>query len=221
MYRLVICDDQPSVRNGLQLILGVEPDFHLVGLAPDGPTAIALTRQHAPDLVLMDLKMPGMSGVAATRELCRQCPATKVLVLTTYDQDPWVMDALRAGASGYLLKDAPRATLVAAIRGTIAGQTYLDPAVAGTLLTELVRPASPAVAVPLSRRDRLLLHHLVAGLSNMQIAERLHLSEGTIRNYLTALFIKLEVTDRTQAAVWALQHGIALATDADEAPDAR
>jgi DNA-binding NarL/FixJ family response regulator len=209
--KVVVCDDQAIVRDGLELLLRLEADIDVVGLAQDGAEAVDLVARTSPDLVLMDLKMPGMNGVEATRRICAQSPQTRVLVLTTFDDDEWVFDAIRAGASGYLLKDTPREKVLEAIRGTLAGKTYVDPLVAGKLLGQVAsKQEQPATILTdkLSGREVDVLKLLARGLSNAEIAENLHLSEGTIRNHVSAIFSKLDVTDRTQAAILAIRHGL-------------
>lgn len=213
MIRLVLCDDQELVTEGMEMILGAVADFEVVGVAHDGAEAVALVAECQPDLVLMDLHMPIMNGIHATRQIREHHPATRVLVLTTYDDDQWLFDAIRAGAAGYLLKDTPREQLIAAIRGTVAGATHVDPSVAGKLFRQMARPgASPTVdttfAAELSERELDVLRLLAEGLSNSEIAERLHLSKGTVQNYVSGIFVKLDVADRTQAAVLALRHGL-------------
>jgi len=209
--RLIICDDQAIVRDGLELLLKLEPDLSVVATAQDGVQAVELAAQYAPDLVLMDLKMPGMNGVEATRRIHTAQPQVKILVLTTFDDDEWVMDAVRAGASGYLLKDTPREKLVEAVRGTQAGKAYLDPAVTGRLLEQVsnqqVHP-SAILTDRLTGRELDVLRLVARGLSNAEIAAHLHLSEGTIRNHVSALLAKLDVADRTQAAILAIRHGL-------------
>lgn len=213
MIRLVLCDDQMLVTEGMEMILSTVPDFEVVGIGHDGAEAVDLVAQHKPDLVLMDLNMPIMNGIHATRQICDRHPETSVLVLTTYDDDRWVFDAIRAGAAGYLLKDTPREQLIAAIRGTVEGATHVDPNVAGKLFKQMARPGtSPSTdtsfAKDLSERELDVLRLLAEGLSNMEIAERLFLSKGTVQNYVSGIFVKLEVSDRTQAAVLALRHGL-------------
>lgn len=212
MIKVLICDDQEVVCEGLQAILGTVPDLQVVGTAHDGAEALELMPTAQPDLVLMDLKMPGMNGVQATRHIRQQFPAVKILVLTTYDADEWVFDAIRSGAAGYLLKDVQRETLVTAIRNTLAGGTPVDPAVAGKLFAQVARTASPVestLAEVLNEREKEVLRLLAVGFSNADIARRLCLSEGTVRNYVSAIFSKLGVADRTQAAVLALRYGLA------------
>jgi len=209
--KVVVCDDQAIVRDGLELLLRLEADIDVVGLAQDGAEAVDLVARTSPDLVLMDLKMPGMNGVEATRRIRTQYPKTRVLVLTTFDDDEWVFDAIRAGASGYLLKDTPREKVLEAIRGTLAGKTYVDPLVAGKLLGQVAsKQEQPATILTdkLSGRELDVLKLVARGLSNAEIAENLHLSEGTIRNHVSAIFSKLDVADRTQAAILAIRHGL-------------
>ncbi|HYF66095.1 MAG TPA: response regulator transcription factor [Herpetosiphonaceae bacterium] len=209
MIRILLCDDQAITRDGLAMLLALEADMEIVGSARDGAEAVAMAIRLRPDIVLMDLKMPGMNGIEATRQICQHLPRTKILILTTYNDDPWVIEAIRAGASGYLLKDAPREELLGAVRGTIAGKTYIDAGVAGALLKQLVQPPPPALLNErLSAREYAILQRIVAGMSNSQIADDLQLSDGTVRNYVSAILTKLEVADRTQAAVLAIQHGL-------------
>jgi DNA-binding NarL/FixJ family response regulator len=207
--RIIICDDQAIIRDGLELLLKLERDIEIVGLAQDGVEAVDLSAAKSPDLVLMDLKMPGINGVEATRRIRAQNPGIKVLVLTTYDDDEWVFDAIRAGASGYLLKDTPREKVVEAIRGTVAGKSFVDPAVAGKVLDQVaheqIKP-STGITDKLSEREVDVLRLLARGLSNKDIASQLHLSEGTVRNHVSTIFAKLDVTDRTQAAIIGIQH---------------
>ena len=212
MVRVLICDDQAVVCEGLKAILGTIDGFEVVGIANDGAQAVDLTSQLRPDVVLMDLKMPIVNGIQATRTIRAQFPKIRVLVLTTYDFDEWVFDAIRSGASGYLLKDSPRELLLAAIQGTADGKSYIDPSIAGKLLDQISRGTSspdPALASLLSERERDVLRLLARGFSNPDIAQRLYLSEGTVRNYVSAIFAKLGVSDRTQAAVLALRAGLA------------
>jgi len=212
VIRLLICDDQEVVREGLRAILGHVPGIEVVGSAGNGAEAVELVVKLSPDVVLMDLNMPIMNGVLATRAIAANHPNVRVLVLTTYAAEEWVLDAIRAGAAGYLLKDAPREELVAAIKGTAAGKTHVDPAVAGDLFARVVTGepvVSSTVADALSERELDVLRLLGKGLSNATIAEQLFLSEGTVRNYVSAVLAKLQLDDRTQAAVLAVRHGLA------------
>jgi NarL family two-component system response regulator LiaR len=211
MIRVLICDDQDVVREGLRAILSTAPNIEVVGVAEDGARAIELVEAQRPDVVLMDLNMPGVNGIQATRKLREKYPAARVLALTTYDADEWVFDAIRAGAAGYLLKDTPRAGLIKAIEGTAAGQTFVDPSVAGKLFTHVADHSvahDTTLGASLVQREREVLKLLANGMSNNDIAGQLFLSEGTVRNYVSSIFAKLGVTDRTQAAIIALRHGL-------------
>jgi DNA-binding NarL/FixJ family response regulator len=209
--KIIICDDQAVVRDGLELLLNLEQDIEVLGTARDGAEALELVEIKQPDLVLMDLKMPGMNGIEATRQIRAKFPTTKVLILTTYDDDEWVFDAIRAGASGYLLKDTPREKVIEAVLGTVGGKSFVDPAVAGKLLKQVssrgTQPSSLLTEL-LTAREGDVLRLLAKGLNNAEIAGQLHLSEGTVRNHVSAILDKLGVSDRTQAAVIAIQHGI-------------
>jgi NarL family two-component system response regulator LiaR len=210
--KVLICDDQAIIREGIELLLRLEKDIEVVGTAANGYEGIQMAEQHQPDLVLMDLKMPEMNGIEATHRLSRQFPEMKVLVLTTFDEDEWLFDALRAGAAGYLLKDTPRADLVRAIRGTVAGKTYMDPAIAGRIVEQAIEQAAQPptlITDSLTERELAVLQLLATGLSNEDIAKELHLTKGTVRNHISAIYRKLEVNDRTQAALIALRHGLA------------
>lgn len=210
---VLICDDQDIVREGLQLILESDDDISVIGTATDGAQALERVAAQPPDVVLMDLKMPGMNGIHATRAIHERFPDVRVLILTTYDGDEWVFDAIRGGASGYLLKDTPREGLIAAVKGTMQGQTHVDPAVAGKLFRQIAQGGAPntesTLIDALNERERSILRLLTRGLTNAEIGAQLYLSEGTVRNYITSLFSKLSVTDRTQAAVLALRYGLA------------
>jgi DNA-binding NarL/FixJ family response regulator len=206
------------VCEGLQAILSTAVDGEGVGIAHDGAQAVEMIAEVQPDVVLMDLKMPVMNGVQATRLIRERYPDVRVLVLTTYDADEWVFDAVRSGASGYLLKDAPREKLIEAIRDTAAGRTPVDPGVAGKLFAQVAQGATPpdtSIAENLSEREREVLGLLARGLTNAEIAKRLYLSEGTVRNYVSAVLAKLDVPDRTQAAVLALRYGLVSLADLD------
>lgn len=211
MIRVLICDDQEIVCEGLQRILESDAEIAVVGQAHNGLEALEKIPSTRPDLVLMDLKMPEMNGIQATRKIHEQFPQVRVLVLTTYDDDEWLFDAIRAGANGYLLKDRPRSELLKAIKGTVAGDAFVDPAVTGKLLGQIAQngpPRQPPLDISLSERETEVLQLLAQGLSNADIAGRLYLSEGTVRNYTSAIFSKLSVTDRTQAVVVALRYGL-------------
>ncbi len=213
MIRVLICDDQVIVCEGLRAILSTARGIEVVGVVHDGAQAVEMIPETQPDIILMDLKMPVMNGIQATRLIRQQHPQVRVLVLTTYDADEWVFDAIRGGAAGYLLKDTPREKLIAAIQETVEGKTHVDPAVAGKLFARVaardVEPPDTLVADSLSAREREVLSLLGQGLTNADIAKRLYLSEGTVRNYVSSILAKLDVPDRTQAAVLALRYGLA------------
>jgi len=208
---VLICDDQRMVAEGLRAILSTVEHIDVVGVAHDGVEAVERVGATKPDVVLMDIKMPRADGVTATREIRNKYPSVRVLILTTYDADEWVIDAIRAGASGYLLKDSPRQMLVAAIEGTAAGKTHIDPAVAGRLFDHVAR-AAPAHNHPLldtlTDREREVLALLGRGLNNAAIALQLHVAEGTVRNNVSGILSKLNLADRTQAALLALRHDL-------------
>jgi DNA-binding NarL/FixJ family response regulator len=211
--RLLICDDQAIVCEGLRAILENVREIEVVGVANTGVEAIEKTRAMRPDLVLMDLKMPQLNGVQATRAIREQFPQIRVLVLTTYDDDEWVLDAVRAGAAGYILKDTPQEELIKAIREAMKGWSPIDPQVAGKILNHVAHQplrAAPERALigQLSERERDVLRLLATGLSNTDIAQTLFLSEGTVKNYVSIILSKLGVADRTQAAIVALRAGL-------------
>jgi len=216
VVRVLICDDQAVVCEGLELILNADPEIEVVGLAYDGSEALEMVPGMQPDLVLMDLKMPVMNGIHATREIKKSYPEIKVLVLTTFGEDEWVFDAVRSGADGYLLKGTPRDKLVAAVKGTVAGEAYIDPGVGGKLLAQVAQnPAGrdSTLADDLSERELDVLKLLAQGLTNAEIAEKLSLTRGTVRNYVSAILSKLDVDDRTQAAILAIRHGLVEVSD--------
>jgi NarL family two-component system response regulator LiaR len=209
--RILICDDQTITSDGLELMLNLEQDMEVIGIAPNGADAVEMATVLRPDIVLMDLKMPIMNGIEATRRIHQQFPNMPILVLTTYDDNEWVFDAIRAGAKGYLLKDTPRADLIKAVRGTAQGKSFVDPEVAGKLLNQVVGQTTMPDSVlteKLSPREVEILGLIAQGATNQDIAAQLFLSEGTVRNYVSSIFSKLEVADRTQAAVIALRHGL-------------
>jgi two-component system, NarL family, response regulator LiaR len=211
--RLLICDDQAIVCEGLRAILEGVQQIEVVGIANNGVDAIELTRTTQPDLVLMDLKMPRMNGIQATKAICEQFPAVRILVLTTYDEDAWVIDAIRSGAAGYVLKDSPQEELLKAIIETMKGWSHIDPQVAGKILKQVadqgdrVLPNRKLIS-QLSEREREVLRLLASGLSNADIAQTLFLSDGTVKNYVSIIFSKLGVADRTQAAILAIRAGL-------------
>jgi DNA-binding NarL/FixJ family response regulator len=211
MITIMICDDQDVVCQGLQTILSMEKDLKVLAIASDGQDLLEKLEPKQPDVILLDLKMSVMNGVQATRIIKEKYPAIRILILTTYDADEWLFDAIRSGADGFLLKDSSREELIAAILDLAAGKTPIDPGVGGRIFRQLARQSPPGLTTigsELSERERGILALLAEGLNNSAIAERLHLSEGTIRNYVSSIFDKLNVNDRTQAAVLAIRYGI-------------
>ncbi len=202
--RVLIADDHPVVRTGLEGMLAGQPDFQVVGEATNGRQAVEQAAQLVPDVVLMDLRMPELDGVAATTELRRRQPKIQVLVLTTFDSDADILRAIEAGATGYLLKDAPREDLFRAIHAAAKGQSFLTPAVAARLMGRMRAPAEEA----LTAREIQVLTMVSQGASNKEIGRQLHVSEATVKTHLIHIFEKLGVSDRTQAVTVALQRGI-------------
>ena len=211
MIRLIICDDQEVVCQGLKAILGTSDDMEVIGIGNNGMDALDLIEKHHPDVVLMDLKMPIMNGIHATKAIKEKFPETKVLVLTTFDADAWLFDAIRNGADGYLLKDTSREALIHAIEEVHAGRTPLDSKVAGKLFHQLSKQALPGdttLGQNLTDREQEILKLISHGMTNAEISQSLFLSEGTVRNYVSSILEKLDVDDRTQAAVLALRYGL-------------
>jgi DNA-binding NarL/FixJ family response regulator len=211
--RLIICDDQSIVCEGLRAILANVPEIDVIGTANNGKELIELLPGMNPDIVMMDLKMPVMNGIQATKIITEQFPHIHVLVLTTFDSDEWVLDAIRSGAAGYLLKDTPKENLVEAIMDTVKGRSHIDPQVAPKVLSHVSQ--QPKLSLPdqkklseLSEREREILQLLAKGFSNAEISQTLFLSDGTVKNYMSTIFTKLNVSDRTQAALFAVRAGL-------------
>lgn len=202
--QIVIVDDHPVVREGLAGMLAGQADFVVVGMAADGAEAIALDARLAPDVILMDLRMPGVDGVGAIQAIKRQRPLANILVLTTYDSDADIVRAVEAGATGYLLKDTPREELFRAVRVASRGESVLAPAVAARLMTRMRAPAEEA----LSSREIEVLQLVSTGNSNREIGKALHISTATVKTHLIHIFDKLGVNDRTSAVTVALERGI-------------
>jgi DNA-binding NarL/FixJ family response regulator len=204
MIRVLIVDDHAIVRGGLGALLATTTDLEVVGEAADGDAAVQLAAELAPDVILMDLSMPGSDGVQATRRVLEQNPEAHVLVLTSFSDHRRIMDALDAGAEGYLLKHSEPEVILSGIRAVVAGGSPLDPKAARTLLTQQRRSPEPAgAASPLTAREEEVLTMVGDGLPNKSIARRLGISERTVKAHLTNIFQRLGVTDRTQAALWA------------------
>jgi DNA-binding NarL/FixJ family response regulator len=225
--RVLIADDQRVVRDGLTMLVGLIDGVEVIGAAGDGAEAIRLAEAHHPDVVLMDLRMPGVDGIAATADLRERLPAVRVLVLTTYAEQDAIVPALQAGARGYLTKDASAEQIEAAIRAVHAGQTHLDPAVQERLVAAIIsQPSVPSAGPPpgpgsgpagpgdqrpdgLTEREAEVLTLLAAGLSNSEIAQRLYLSHATVKTHINRIFAKTGARDRAQAVRYAYQHGLA------------
>ncbi len=202
MIRIVLVDDHPIVRSGIAGLFELEEDLQVVGEAADGTEALAIIERNEPDVVVTDLRMPGMDGRELTERLARDHPGVKVLVLTTYESDDAILTAIEAGAAGYLLKAAPHAEIVAGVRAVAAGQTALSPSVAVALVKSARREESAPV---LTEREKEALRHVAQGLSNAAIGRQMHLSEATVKTHLLHAFAKLEVKDRTRAVTKAME----------------
>jgi DNA-binding NarL/FixJ family response regulator len=208
-FRVLLADDHAVVRKGLRMVLGMDPDLEVVGEAEDGEQAVAMAERLRPDLVVMDLLMPHMNGVAATAAIRQALPATHVLALTSALEDETVVAAVRAGAIGYLLKDARADELCQAVKAAAAGQAQLAPAAAQRLMREVRAPEAPEAAVALSQRELDVLRLLAAGLANKEIAGELSIGEQTVKTHVSSILGKLGLQSRTQAALYAQQHGLA------------
>ena len=215
---VLLADDQPMLRLGFRLVLDAQDDMQVVGEAGDGAAALRLVQATHPDVVLMDVRMPGMDGIEATRRIAATASTTRVLILTTFDLDEYAYAGLRAGASGFLLKDVPPNDLLSAIRAVASGDAVVAPAVTRRLLDaflpHLPDPGrGPAAALPpevkeLTAREREILTEVAAGLSNAEIAERLCLAEATVKTHVGRMLNKLDLRDRVQAVVYAYEHGL-------------
>ncbi len=212
MIRVVVVDDQELVREGFALILAAQPDMEVVATAADGVEALTVCREYRPDVVLMDLRMPRLDGLSAIPRLLSELPETRILVLTTFPDDEYVVRALRDGASGFLLKDSPRSSLVAAVRSVVAGEVVLDYGVTGSLLAGLpTRGAGAAHAEAVSRmtaREQDVLRCVARGMNNTEIAGALHISETTVKTHMTRLLSKWGARDRVRLVVMAHEAGL-------------
>jgi DNA-binding NarL/FixJ family response regulator len=210
--RLVIADDQSMIRTGLKLVVDAEEGFEVVGEASDGQEAIEVVRAARPDVVLMDIRMPRLDGLAATRELVHEIPGLRILILTTFDQDEYVYEALRAGASGFLLKVAPPEQLVEAIRVVAEGNALIDPAVTRRVIAAFAgqhpAPEPPQELSELTPRELEVLGLLASGMANHEIATELVVSEATAKTHVARILMKLNLRDRAQAVVFAYESGV-------------
>jgi DNA-binding NarL/FixJ family response regulator len=209
--RVLVADDEELVRTGLRLILDTEPDIEVVAEASNGRQAVDMAKALRPDVVLLDIRMPELDGLEATRQLLGDQATCRVVILTTFDLDQYVYEALQAGASGFLLKDTPAHQLVTAIRAAAAGDALLAPSVTRRLITEFTRRgprATPAALQAVTDRELDVLRLLARGLSNAEIAKELYIGEGTVKTHVARLLAKLGVRDRVQAVVLAYQSGL-------------
>lgn len=214
MIRVLVADDEPLARDGLRAVLGTQPDIEVVSEAADGRSAVAEAVNLAPDVAILDIRMPIMDGLAATEAIAQRCPQTRVLILTTFDLDENVYRALRSGAAGFLLKEATREQLIDAVRAVARGDTPLSPRLTRRLIEHYVQrpPASSATRrnlEELTLREREVFELVARGLSNAEIARELGVGEGTVKTHVARLLMKLEVRDRTQAVIVAYEAGIA------------
>lgn len=218
MIRVLLVDDQRLMRDGMKTLLSLEPDLQVAGEAGNGAEGVQQALLLRPDVVLMDIRMPGMNGVEATREIRRALPETRVLVLTTFDDDNLVMEALLEGAAGYLTKDLPAEEIAEAVRKVQTGGVVMPPPIAAKVVAELARRTASQASAPrpedgraleqLTERERDVLRLLGQGYSNKEIGEALYITEGTAKNHVSSVIDKLGLRDRTQAALWAVRHGI-------------
>ncbi|WP_322487259.1 response regulator transcription factor [Chloroflexus sp.] len=214
MIHILLVDDQTLVRQGIQTLLDLEEDLTVVGAAANGQQALAMIEQLQPDVVLMDVRMPVMDGVAATREITKRWPHIGVIILTTFDDDEYVIEGLKAGARGYMLKDADSSEIVEAVRVVARGEALIQPSITRKVLAEFTRlaggkaPTTPPLAEPLTEREMDVLRGIAAGRSNREIADQLCISEGTVKNHVSNLLAKLAVRDRTQAIIRARELGL-------------
>jgi DNA-binding NarL/FixJ family response regulator len=208
MTRVLVVDDQQLIREGIASLLGIQPGIEVVGTAVDGRDAVEQAIALAPDVVLMDVRMPGMDGVEAVAVLRKRAPACRVVMLTTFDDEEYVVQALRAGATGYLLKDLPSRELASAVRLAHAGVAQFDPAATARLVSALGAPTPEPVGKVLTGKETEVLRLVATGSTNREIADRLHLSEGTVKNHLSRILSRLGLRDRTQAAIYARDHGL-------------
>jgi len=216
MIRVLLVDDQSLLRMGFRMILDAEPDIEVVGEAADGATGVSMTSALHPDVVLMDVRMPGMNGIEATAAITAAAPASRVLILTTFDMDEYVFAGLKAGASGFLLKDAPPAELLSAIHTVAGGEAVLAPTATRRLIDQFVpllpdlgqQPERDALLSRLTDRERAVFAQLAAGRSNGEIAGEMHLSQGTVKIHVGRILAKLDLRDRVQAVVLAYESGL-------------
>ena len=212
MIRVAVADDQALVRGTIGLLVDTAPDLEVIGEAATGAEAVEIATKEQPDVLLMDIRMPVMDGIEATRRLVTACPATRILMLTTYDLDEYVYQALRAGASGFLLKDVLPADLIRAVRAVLTGEALLAPAITRRLLEQYLRRPRPSGGEPpwsrLTQRETEVLRLLAKGKTNPEIASALFLGEATVKTHVARILAKLQLRDRVQAVIWAYETGL-------------
>jgi len=211
--RLLIAEDETLVRHALAQLLDAEPDLEVVGQAPNGEAAVIAAQVQQPDVILMDINMPKLDGIAAARQIIQGRPESAVVMLTVLDDDDSVFEAVKAGARGYVLKDAPLEEVLAAIRAAAGGEGFLGPSLVGKVMSEFarisrLRAAAKEVFAELSRREMEVLELLGKGMRNREIAAALYISEKTVKNHISSILAKLQVNDRTEAALLAAKHGL-------------
>ncbi len=211
--KILLADDHKVLRQGIAQVLEAQPDMRVVAEAGTGTETVALAHKHQPDIILMDINMPELDGVEATRKISRELPETRIIILTMYKLDNFVFQAIKAGASGYLLKEVELEELLAAVRAVHKGEAVLDPAIANKVLVEFRSPEKSEEVSELPWRDTQILNLVGQGLSNQEIADRLSISEKTVRNRLSLVFKQLHLKNRTEAALYALREGL---TDSDD-----
>jgi DNA-binding NarL/FixJ family response regulator len=227
--RILLVDDQTLILDGLRTILDLEPDMTVVGVASDGESAVQKAIALRPDVILMDLKMPGMDGVECTRRVKAALPEVKIVILTIFDDDDYVFGGVTAGAQGYVMKDVSADELIQVVRAVAAGGAIISPKVAAKILREFGRlssgqgdaPARRPPRPPLTEREWEILRHLARGATNKEIAAALFIAEGTVKNHVSNIFDKLQLRDRTKVAVYATQWGLLDEDSAERLPKAR
>ena len=205
--RILLAEDQTLMRQGLKTILDLESGFRVVGEAGDGTTAVKLALELRPDIILMDIQMPGQNGVEATAAICQAWPEAKIIILTTFDRDDYVFAGVRAGAVGYLLKDLPAPKLIETIRAVQSGEVFIQPEIASRALRATLHPTDELIE-PLSDREHEVLVMLAQGIANKEIADKLHIAEGTVKNHVSNILGKLQAQNRTEAADIARRRGL-------------
>lgn len=208
--KVLIADDHEMVRKGVRKMIEREKDIVVVGEASSGDEAVRCALREFPDVVLMDIRMPGMTGIEATKKILAERPQMSIIILTVYSEDEYVRQAIRAGAVGYLIKDIPGEELVAAIRRVASGESLIDPELASRLLSDILKGEEKGAgkAARLTSREREILDAIASGLANKEIADKLAISERTVKNHITNIFKKIDVHDRTQAALFAVREGL-------------